>query len=264
MEFSYENIVKPVFPLCRADALWYSPTMLRSYRFHPQAQSRLKVLVADDDPGVREVLEEILSPTYEVVSVDNGLAAMEEAKRQRPDLIILDVRMPAADGILVCDHLRSNESTRHVPVIMISGDADTERRLKAFGAGADDFVDKPFQIDEFQARVVSKIRRVQEQWEDRDSIVCGTISLDASKHDVKIAGKSVSLSGVEFQLLKYFMQNPETVLTRAKLLRVIWRGAVVSDRTVDTHIVALRRKIEGADRTIVTIYGMGYALRPLN
>ena len=237
--------------------------MLRTYRFQPQAQTRLKVLVADDDPGVREVIEEILSTDYDVVTVDNGVAAMEEAKRQRPDLIILDVRMPAADGILVCDHLRTNEATRHVPVIMISGDADTERRLRAFGAGADDFVDKPFQIDEFQARVVSKIRRVQEQWEDRDTLVCGSITLDASKHEVKVGDKTVALSGVEFQILKYFMQNPEVVHTRTKLLRVIWRGAVVSDRTVDTHIVALRRKIEVADRTIVTIYGMGYALKPV-
>jgi DNA-binding response OmpR family regulator len=177
--------------------------------------------------------------------------------------------MPGMDGITVCEKLRSSEITRHIPIVILSGVADVDQRIKVFLTGADDFVTKPFRIKELAARVESKLRRVREVEEgmlqpDRspEKITCGNLTLDSSKIEVSINGKVVPLSVLEFNLLRFIVVNADRVISRETILQNVWKDAVVTDRTVDTHIACIRKKLKDFDHVISTIYGAGYILKP--
>jgi len=220
-----------------------------------------RVLVIDDEADNRELIEQVLAEQFAVLSAGDGEEGLRFARAEHPDLIILDIAMPKLDGFAVCEALRSNLATRDIPIIMLTVAADVDDRIRSFMSGADDFVPKPFRPKELLARVQSKVRRLEER-EGKDEVIeCGNLVLDTKRLDAAINGRSLGLSVLEFNLLKCFVQNKDRVMSRETILQSVWRDAVVSDRTVDTHIVSLRRRLENFDHMIATIYGAGYILK---
>lgn len=224
-------------------------------------EEKHKVLIIDDEHDNRELIEQILSDRYKVLSAADGEEGLRVARSDLPDLILLDITMPKLDGISVCETLRSNEATRDIPIIMLTAASDVDNRIKSFMTGADDFLSKPFRPKELMARVLSKIRRIEERKGKSELIECGNLVLDLKKIDALLNGVSLKLSVLEFNLLKCFVMNKDRVMSRERILEAVWRDSVVSDRTVDTHIVSLRKKLEGFDHTLATIYGAGYVLK---
>ncbi|MBX3040843.1 MAG: response regulator transcription factor [Bdellovibrionaceae bacterium] len=218
-----------------------------------------RILIADDDSSIRDLLSETLAHDFQVIAVENGEEAYLAAKRERPDLIILDVQMPVRDGIWATAQIRSDEATRHIPVLILSSRRTVEEKLEAYDVGADDYLEKPFTMAELRAKVQAKIRRLEER--RPKNLELGNLKLSPSKMEVEVEGKAYGLSVLEVGLLSYFLQNVDTVLPRREILVHVWKDVSVSDRTVDAHIVSLRRKIADFDHEIVTVYGAGYALR---
>lgn len=221
-----------------------------------------KLLIIDDDSENREFLDSILSQHFEILLAADGNIGIGLAKTHQPDLILLDITMPNLDGFAACEILRSGESTRHIPVIMLTAADDSENRTQAFNRGADDFIARPFRTKELVARILSKVRRLQEREGEGDYLRCGNLQLNLPKLEVTVAARVVPLSLLEFNLLRHFVENKNRVLSRERILESVWRDSVVSDRTVDTHIAFLRKKLgAGFDHAISTVYGAGYVLK---
>jgi two-component system response regulator MtrA len=223
-----------------------------------------QVLIADDDPRQAEVVRRYLSADgFEVVVVHDGQAALDQARRLRPDLLILDVMMPGLDGLQVCRTLRQESD---VLVLMLTARATEDDLLIGLEIGADDYLTKPFSPRELMARVRTLLRRT-----GRGGPAAGTglrrigrIGLDPGSHQVTVDGVGVECTRGEFAILAALADPPERVLTRGQLLhhtRGIDRSS--TERTIDVHVMNLRRKIEidpQRPTQLITVYGVGYKL----
>lgn len=221
---------------------------------------KFKVLVVDDDPATREVIEAALSGDYEVCQASDGEAAFQMSIENKPDLVLLDVNMPGRNGIWACSQLRTDSRTAHIPVLILSSRRELGDKLEAYAVGADDYLEKPFTMPELKAKVAAKTRRLEEK--RPKEFKKGNLVLYVDRMEADVGGKRAALSVLETRLLSYFLANPDSVLPRRQILTHVWKDVNVSDRTVDAHIVGLRRKISDFDHEIATIYGAGYALRP--
>jgi len=219
-----------------------------------------KLLLIDDEEDSLFLLKKVIGDHYSLAFAPNAEEGIKAARTVQPDLILLDLVMPGTDGVAACHALRSNEATRHIPVVMLTGDNSEEQRIRSFEVGADDFISKPFKVKELVARIKSKLRRLEER-NGGDALVCGNLTMNLRNLEVTLEGKLVPLSVLEFNLLRFFVQNPERLVSREKILEAVWRDSVVSFRTVDTHMVSLRKKLKGFDHTIATIYSAGYVLK---
>jgi len=225
--------------------------------------SRRKILLIDDEPSHLSLLRELLVDRYDVLTAEDGEEGMRMAGQRLPDLVLLDLRLPRASGLAVCLSLRQDPSTRDIPIIMMTGHDNQEARTTAFRMGADDYLCKPFSLDEVLARVESKIRRVEERRsEGRTTSQVGNLLVDHKKMEASVDGRVLELSALEFRLLEYFVKHCEEVLSREQILEDLWKGAVVTSRTIDTHVSFLRKKLERSRYGIRTLYGAGYILRP--
>lgn len=223
--------------------------------------NRPSILVVDDEPVVRELLRTILASSYSVTVADDGAKALKLAQQNRPDLIVLDIHMPDMSGIQVCQDLRQNNGLDDVPIIMLTADGNVESRIEAFDMGADDFVSKPVHPQEFMARVSSKLRRASQSKKNK-SFTFGNLVWDAKARVATIDGEAIELSVIETNLLLFFLRQPKVVLPRAEILSEVWKDTTVSQRTIDHHIMSLRKAIKNFDHTIATMYGVGYILKP--
>jgi two-component system response regulator MprA len=222
----------------------------------------MRILVVDDERAVRESLRRALSlEGYEVELAGDGaqaLAALEE--RDEPDLVVLDVLMPQIDGLEVCRRIRS--SGRAVPVLMLTARDEVKDRVAGLDAGADDYVVKPFALEELFARVRALLRR---SGGDTDEVLrFADVELDPRAHEVRRGGESLSLTLTEFSLLELFLRNPRQVLTRSIIFERVWGYDFgYASNSLDVYIGYLRRKTEagGRPRLIQTVRGVGYALR---
>lgn len=175
--------------------------------------------------------------------------------------MILDLRLRNHHSLDLCKELRTNPVTKHVPVIFYSGTDSEDSISSAFDLGADDFISKTARPKELVARILSKIRRIEEATEQPDLLSCGNLSLDMRKLEASVQGKAIQLSVLEFTLLRFFVMNKDRVMSRTKILEEVWQGSHVSSRTIDTHMVYLRKKLDGFDHSLATVYGAGYILR---
>ncbi|MBX2986519.1 MAG: response regulator transcription factor [Bdellovibrionaceae bacterium] len=223
-------------------------------------QNQFLVLIVDDDKETREVLEMALSPDYRILHAADGEEAVGLARANRPDIVILDMNMPRKDGLWACEQLRSNDGTRHIPILVLSSRRELEQKLEAYSVGADDYLEKPFTMSELKAKVAAKTRRLEERLPKE--IAKGNLVLFLERMEAMVEGRRCPLSVLETRLLAYFLMNPDEVHPRRQILTSVWKDVNVSDRTVDAHIVGLRRKIAGFDHEIVTVYGAGYSLKP--
>jgi two-component system OmpR family response regulator len=225
-----------------------------------------KLLVVDDEPDIVELLSASLKyHGYEVATAASGRQAMEEARRFRPDMILLDVMMPELDGFDVLRRLRG-EGTR-TPVLFLTARDATEDKIKGLTLGGDDYVTKPFSLSEILARIQAVLRRVNDPAGGASTpsprLTFADIELDDDTHEVFKAGQEIQLSPTEFKLLRYFMTNPGRVLSKAQILDHVWQYDFGGDAgVVESYVSYLRKKVDTTDpRLIHTLRGVGYSLR---
>ena len=225
--------------------------------------TRPQVLLVEDEPAQREVLAYNLEAEgFEVRRAEDGEEAMLLVSEAAPDLVILDWMMPLMSGIEVCRQLKSRESTRHIPVIMLSARSEEVDTVRGLETGADDYVIKPYNLRELMARVRTQLRRTR-------PVAAGAllsfddIQLDPERHRVSRAGNEPKLGPTEYRLLTTLLEKPGRVFSRDQLLDHVWgRDIYVDTRTVDVHIARLRKALtrEGGGDPIRTVRGAGYAL----
>jgi two-component system response regulator MprA len=222
----------------------------------------VRILVADDEPAVRTSLASALRfEGYEVVAVGDGLAVLDSVAMEPPDLVILDVLMPRLDGLQTVRRLRAH--TKTVPVLLLTARDAMGDRVLGLDAGADDYLVKPFGLEELLARVRALLRRTGVEAAKASTLSYGDLTLDVSSRRVDRAGHPVRLTRTEFQLLEMFLRHPEQVLSRRQLLAEVWGFERESTNSLDVYVGYVRRKIEvaGLPRLVHTERGVGFVLR---
>jgi two-component system, OmpR family, response regulator ResD len=227
-----------------------------------------RVLVVDDEPMVREVLSRYLvRDGFDVEVAEDGELALAAFEARRPDLVLLDLMLPRLDGFEVFRRIRAQAPS---PVIMITARGDVTDRIVGLEIGADDYVSKPFSPAEVVARVRAVLRRGADAGEgvteDREVLRFDDLEIDPAAREVRVAGRVVSLTPREFDLLDFLVSNPRTVFSRYRLLDELWDVAYDGDpATVTVHVRRLREKIESdpsRPRRLVTVWGSGYRFEP--
>ena len=219
----------------------------------------LRILVADDDEAICDTIEDALHLAgYLTMRAKDGQMALDRVRSDRPDLVILDVNMPKLDGFEVLRKMRSLSIT--TPAILLTARHEREDAVTGLKLGADDYVKKPFGLEELLLRVAAVLRRVN--GESDSVLLCGTISLSVARHEVVCAGNAIDLSPTEFRLLEYLMENKNRVLTKQQLLDAVWGIDFDSSTTVvETFISYLRKKMTPEiDNMLVTVRGIGFKL----
>ena len=219
------------------------------------------VWCVDDDSTIREIEVYTLEQTgFAARGFADGVSMLEALKDEIPELIILDIMMPELDGIEVLKRLRSEPLYKDIPVIMATAKGTEMDKIGGLNMGADDYLVKPFGVMEMVARVKAVLRRSVKTVES-DGITVGSITLKEKEHKVISDGEKVELTHKEFEMLKLFMQNPNMVFSRDKLMSEIWGMDYIGEtRTVDMHIKTLRQKLGSAGSQIKTVIGVGYRL----
>jgi two-component system, OmpR family, response regulator len=237
-----------------------SPSSLSAAEHAPTGQ---RLLVVDDEPNIVELLSTSLRfAGFEVATASNGHEALETARTFQPDLLVLDVMMPDISGFGVVKRLRASGST--VPVVFLTARDGTEDRISGLTLGGDDYVTKPFSLDEVVARIRAVLRRTaRPETPPPPRLVFHDLELDTETHEVWRAGQAVSLSPTEFKLLRYFMNNPRRVLSKAQILYHVWNYDFNGEvNIVESYVSYLRRKIDTVEpRLLHTLRGVGYVLR---
>jgi two-component system alkaline phosphatase synthesis response regulator PhoP len=218
------------------------------------------ILVVDDEPKIVKLARDYLERNgFRVLAAGDGTTALAAARRDRPDLIVLDLNLPGTDGLDVCRALRRASD---VPIIMLTARVDEADRLVGLELGADDYITKPFSPRELVARVRAVLRRVHGGVRQAGLVRAGDLEIDLHAHRVERAGQEVHLTPSEFNVLTLLAQSPGQVFSREQLLDrlhgVLYEGY---DRSVDSHIKNLRRKLEAdplQPRYVLTVYGIGY------
>ena len=222
-----------------------------------------RLLVVDDEPNIRELLSTSLRYAgFEVTAAANGREALDAAEEFQPDLAVLDVMLPDMDGFTVTRRLRA--AGRHFPVVFLTARDGTDDKITGLTVGGDDYVTKPFSLDEVVARIRAVLRRTASLDDDAAVLRVGDLELDDDAHEVRRGGDVVELSPTEFKLLRYLMMNPNRVLSKAQILDHVWEYDFNGDASiVESYISYLRRKIDvgGREKMIHTKRGVGYMLR---
>lgn len=216
-----------------------------------------KILIADDEQMIREVIKEYAEyEGHTVVEAGDGMEAVEKAKKEDFDIIILDIMMPRLDGFSACKEIRKTKDT---PVLMLSARGEEYDKLFGFEIGADDYVVKPFSPKEVMARINAIIKRGHMATSEIESVQYEGLEINFSSRDVKIDGKKVNLTPKEYDLLFFLAKNKNIALTRNRLLEEVWGYDFFGDdRTIDTHIKMLRNNLGKYRKFVVTLRGMGY------
>ena len=222
----------------------------------------MRILVVDDERAVRESLRRALElEGYEIELAGDGSEALSRLESsEEPDAMILDILMPGVDGLEVCRQIRATGSK--LPVLMLTARTEVEDRVAGLDAGADDYVTKPFALEELLARVRALLRRTTD--EDGDVLRFADLELDPGTREVRRGDRQIELTRTEFSLLELFLQNPRQVLTRSVIFDRVWGYDFgFGSNSLDVYVGYLRRKTEaaGEPRLIHTVRGVGYALR---
>jgi two-component system, OmpR family, response regulator MprA len=233
-------------------------------------ESGHRVLVVDDEPAVREAIRAGLEfEGYQVAMAADGLGALEQVAKEAPDVVVLDVMMPGMDGLTALRRLRSVDPA--LPVLLLTARDTVGDRVTGLDLGADDYLTKPFDLDELLARLRSLIRRgalVAEAaagpGQEEDVLAYGDLRMNLLTREVIRSGRSIELTRTEFNLLEMFLRHPRQVLTREQLLSSIWGFDFgPTSNSLDVYVMYLRRKTEAGheDRLLHTVRGVGYVLR---
>lgn len=226
-------------------------------------ESGKSILVVEDERDIADALcYQLRREGYQCRLAADGEAALAEVRRSRPDLIILDRMLPKLSGDEVAARLKRASSSAAIPIIMLTAKAEDADELVGFALGADDYVRKPFSIKLLLARIAAMLRREHAARQPPDVLSGGPAVLDRGRHEVRIEGQSVALTATEFKILATLMGAGGRVLSRGQLIdAVLGPHVAVTDRTMDVHIAALRRKLGPGAQWIQTVRGVGYTYR---
>jgi DNA-binding response OmpR family regulator len=229
-------------------------------------RNQKKVLVVDDEKDLLDLITYNLQRNgYDVVACDNGADAVETAVNESPDLILLDLMLPGLDGTEVARRLKSDSRTAQVPLIMLTAKGEETDVVVGLTLGADDYITKPFSMKILLARIAVVLRRAEPAptaGGDTPLLKAGPLTIDTSKHEVMVGGEAVKLTLTEFKLLSALVGARGRVLTRDQLMdKAMGTDAFVTDRAIDVHVTAIRKKLGDASWLIHTVRGVGYRLR---
>ena len=221
-----------------------------------------RILIVDDEPNIRDLLTTSLRFSgFSVQAVGNGAAAISAVLAEEPDLIVLDVMLPDMNGFSVTKRLRSAGYT--APILFLTAKDDTQDKITGLTVGGDDYVTKPFSLDEIVARIKAILRRTMQA--DEEAIIrAGEITMDQDTHEVLVGETAIELSPTEFKLLRYLMLNPNRVLSKAQILDHVWEYDFNGDAgIVESYVSYLRRKLDvvSSEPLITTKRGFGYMLK---
>jgi phosphate regulon transcriptional regulator PhoB len=223
--------------------------------------SKRRILIVDDEKNIVTALRYNLEREgYEALVASDGARALVSARKEMPDLILLDWMLPELDGLEVCRRLRQDERTRRIPVILLTVKSEETDKILGLEIGADDYVTKPFSQRELLARIKAVLRRAQPE-PPAERFRLDDLQVDWGRHLVSVAGKPVELTHKEFHLLKALIEARGRVLSREALLDKVWgydRAIQIETRTVDLHVSQLRRKLASAAHRIITLKNVGY------
>jgi phosphate regulon transcriptional regulator PhoB len=226
-----------------------------------------KIVVIEDEPDIQEVLRYNLSQDgHDVIVASDGLEGLNTVRALLPELVLLDLLLPRLDGLEVCRRLKSQATTREIPIIMLTAKGEERDIVLGLGLGADDYITKPFSPKEVLARVQAVLRRSQSArpgGEITGLLEFDGLTIEPVKHRVSINGSDTRLTATEFRLLHHLASHPERVFTREQLIdKAIGDRAVVIDRNIDVHIRAVRKKLGSYRNLIETVRGVGYRFQP--
>jgi two-component system phosphate regulon response regulator PhoB len=218
-----------------------------------------RILVAEDEQDVRELIARNLKAAgFTVLTADDGGEAIEKARKEHPALLVLDIMMPGMTGLEVCKALRGDPLTTKLPILVLTAKAEEVDRVLGLELGADDYMTKPFSPRELVLRIKSILRRVAGPAES-DVLRVGDITVDHTRHVVRVKNKALELTATEFKLLSVLLERRGRVQSRDRLLSDVWGyESAIDTRTVDTHVRRLREKLGPASDCIETVRGFGY------
>jgi len=220
------------------------------------------VLVVEDCPDTRRLIDRALGARFPLRLCEGLAEARSALAESTPDLVLLDIGLPDGDGLALCSELRGDAATEAIPIMFLSGRHSVDTKVTAFGLGADDFVDKPFDAAELRARVGARLRR-RRDLEQRSAVrVLGPLRIDRDRFQASIVDggieRALELTAHELRLLAAMADAPGRVFSRAQLARVLVGDCTITERTIDTHLCNLRRKLGAWRRLIETVRGAGY------
>ena len=222
----------------------------------------LKVLIVEDEKALAEILEyNFKKEGYSVDTASDGEIALDKIIFKAPDLVILDWMLPKLSGIELCKKVRSNKKIKNIPIIMLTARGEEEDRLKGLEMGADDYVTKPFSINELLARAKAVLKRIRPIFAEEE-VIFKDIKINIGTHKVFRNSKEIKLGPTEFNLLRFFMENISRVFSRQQLLNHVWKhDALVEPRTVDVHVRRLRKSLNAGNQKdfIRTVRSAGYS-----
>ena len=226
--------------------------------------AKARVLVVDDDEDILQLIQYNLNKEgYLISCAASGEEALRKAKKDKPELILLDLMLHGVDGLDVCRALKGESSTKGIPIIMISARGEETDIVAGLELGADDYIVKPFSPAVLRARVKSVLRRIGgDRQEENDVTEFKELRIDSRRHEVLLSGRLLDLTASEFKTLRFLVQNPGRVYTRHQIVLAVHGSAYpVTDRSVDVQMVALRRKLGRLEDYIETVRGVGYRFR---
>ncbi|MDB2349274.1 phosphate regulon transcriptional regulator PhoB [Alphaproteobacteria bacterium] len=222
----------------------------------------LRVLIVEDEKALAEILEyNFKKEGYAVDTASDGEIALDKIIFKAPDLVILDWMLPKLSGIELCKKVRSNKKIKNIPIIMLTARGEEEDRLKGLEMGADDYVTKPFSINELLARAKAVLKRIRPIFAEEE-VIFKDIKINIGTHKVFRNSKEIKLGPTEFNLLRFFMENISRVFSRQQLLNHVWKhDALVEPRTVDVHVRRLRKSLNAGNQKdfIRTVRSAGYS-----
>lgn len=218
-----------------------------------------KILVVDDEPENRAALEDLFREEYDVSTAQDGLEALERIQESKPDLVLLDILMPRLDGLQTCHRLRQKQDTRSIPVVFLTSKNEPQTEVFGLDLGADDFIAKPFNKEVLKARVKKRLSGVSAGLPDEVTAL-GEFDVHWSRQEVSHGEETIPLTTKEIGMLRLFVENKGRVLSRDVILEKVWSETYITDRTIDSHVKELRKKIPVLGKLLKTVYGSGYRL----
>ena len=233
---------------------------LNTRTFKPAAAMKT-LLIVDDEKDNRDALQDVFADDYHVHLAKNGEEALNLVREVNPDLILLDIIMPRVDGFQTCLRLKQNEDTQNIPVIFLTTKSEPETETFGLELGAEDFVRKPFNREVLKARVHRRLQSGQAQAAaPGETTEIGECVIHWDRQEAQIGGRSIPLTTKESALLRLFVENKGRLLSRNVILERIWPDTYITDRTIDSHVKEVRKKIPGLAQMLKTVYGSGYRL----
>jgi two-component system, OmpR family, alkaline phosphatase synthesis response regulator PhoP len=227
--------------------------------------SKAQLLIVEDEPEIAELIEfHAERAGMRARTIHSGRLALEVLRREKPDLVILDLMLPDLDGLEVCRRMKQNEDTRSIPIVMVTAKGEEADVVAGIELGAEDYVTKPFSPRVLMARLRNVLRRHGQVEEtptraERLVLLGGRLVIDVDRHEVVVESKKTDLTLTEFGILHYLASRPGFVRTRDQIIAAVHgKSTVLSSRTVDVHVTALRRKLDALSECVETVRGVGY------